>query len=71
MEDVDELIHKFREYKLTHPNISHFWITYLEFKKKNIEHMLNQGHSVISQIEKSKDIEPDDLINMLMIKMII
>ncbi len=85
--DFDTLIHKFKENSLTHPNISRFWITYLELKKKSYEILLDQGLSVIEQIhpcdiieedsnnanEKNiiKDIEIKDLINMMIIKMIL
>ena len=35
--NFDTLINKFKENSLTHPNISRFWITYLELKKKSYE----------------------------------
>jgi hypothetical protein len=85
--NFDTLIHKFKENSITHPNISHFWITYLELKKKSFETLLEQGLSVIEQIrplaaeeiedininERNiiKDIEIKDLINMMIIKMIL
>jgi hypothetical protein len=49
--NFETLIHKFKENSITHPNISHFWVTYLELKKKSFETLLEQGLSVISQIQ--------------------
>ena len=81
--NFDTLINKFKENSLTHPNISRFWITYLELKKKSYEMLLEQGLSVIEQIQPCdsileedsnnaiKDIEIKDLINMMIIKMIL
>jgi hypothetical protein len=71
MEDVERLIHKFKEYEETHPNIAKFWITYLEVKKKSIEGIIEQGYSVVSQLENKNDMELEDLINMMMVKMTI
>jgi hypothetical protein len=64
--NFDTLIHKFKENSITHPNISRFWITYLELKKKSFETLLEQGLSVIEQIkplphtEESLDQDHDD-----------
>ena len=81
--NFDTLFNKFKENSLTHPNISRFWITYLELKKKSYEMLLEQGLSVIEQIQPCdsileedsnnaiKDIEIKDLINMMIIKMIL
>jgi hypothetical protein len=85
LSNFDTLINKFKENSLTHPNISRFWITYLELKKKSFEMLLEQGLSVIEQIQPCdritedsnananaiKDIEMKELINMMIIKMIL
>jgi hypothetical protein len=71
---IEQLISKFKEYEDTHPNIVCFWVTYLELKKKNRECILDQGHSILAQIqgeEKIKDIDINDLVTMMLIKMIL
>ena len=71
---VDQLITKFKEYEETHPNIVYFWVTYLELKKKNRENIIGQGETVLQQIqgdEKIKDIDINDLVNMMLFKMIL
>ena len=55
--NFETLIHKFKENSITHPNISHFWVTYLELKKKSFETLLEQGLSVISQIQPINKME--------------
>ena len=57
--NFDILINKFKENSLTHPNISRFWITYLELKKKSFEMLLEQGLSVIEQIQPCDRNEDD------------
>ena len=61
--NFDILINKFKENSLTHPNISRFWITYLELKKKSFEMLLEQGLSVIEQIQPRDSIVEDSNIN--------
>ena len=61
--NFDILINKFKENSLTHPNISRFWITYLELKKKSFEMLLEQGLSVIEQIQPRDNIVEDSNIN--------
>ena len=58
--NFDTLIHKFKENSITHPNISRFWITYLELKKKSFETLLEQGLSVIEQIKPLPDTDSLD-----------
>ena len=61
--NFDTLINKFKENSLTHPNISRFWITYLELKKKSFEMLLEQGLSVIEQIQPRDSIAEDSNAN--------
>ena len=61
--NFDTLINKFKENSITHPNISRFWITYLELKKKSFEMLLEQGLSVIEQIQPRDSIVEDSNIN--------
>jgi hypothetical protein len=61
--NFDILINKFKENSLTHPNISRFWITYLELKKKSFEMLLEQGLSVIEQIQPRDNIAEDSNAN--------
>lgn len=62
--NFDTLINKFKENSLTHPNISRFWITYLELKKKSFEMLLEQGLSVIEQIQPCDSIVEDSNANI-------
>jgi len=61
--NFDTLINKFKENSITHPNISRFWITYLELKKKSFEMLLEQGLSVIEQIQPRDSIVEDSIAN--------
>ena len=73
MEEIDTLIHQFKTQALIHPNISQVWITYLEKKKAKLNQLLNQGQSVLAQLQllndDVKDIELKDLMNILLVKM--
>ena len=73
MEEIDTLIHQFKTQALIHPNISQVWITYLEKKKAKLNQLLNQGQSVLAQLQllndDVKDIELKDLMNVLLVKM--
>ena len=72
-EELDTLITRFKRQALIHPNISQLWITYLEKKKEKLNQLLNQGQSVLAQLEllndDVKDIELKDLMNVLLVKM--
>jgi len=72
-EELDTLITQFKRQALIHPNISHLWINYLEKKKEKLNKLLNQGQSVLAQLEllndDVKDIELKDLMNVLLVKM--
>lgn len=73
-EEFDILINKFKEQEKIHPNISRFWITYLENKKKIFIDLFAHSEYVLSKLQASndvKDIEMKDLINMMLVKMII
>jgi len=73
MEEIDTLITRFKTQALIHPNISQVWITYLEKKKAKLNQLLNQGQSVLAQLQllndDVKDIELKDLMNVLLVKM--
>lgn len=73
MEEIDTLIQEFKTQALIHPNISHLWINYLEKKKEKLNQLLNQGQSVLHQLQllndDVKDIELKDLMNVLLVKM--
>jgi hypothetical protein len=72
-EELDTLITRFKRQALIHPNISQLWISYLEKKKEKLNQLLNQGQSVLAQLEllndDVKDIELKDLMNVLLVKM--
>jgi hypothetical protein len=72
-EELDTLITRFKRQALIHPNISQLWINYLEKKKEKLNQLLNQGQSVLAQLEllndDVKDIELKDLMNVLLVKM--
>jgi len=75
MEEIDSLIQKFKTQALIHPNISHLWINYLEKKKEKLNQLLNQGQSVLNQLQllnddDVKDLELKDLMNVLLVKML-
>ena len=74
MEEIDTLIQEFKTQALIHPNISQLWINYLEKKKEKLNQLLNQGQSVLHQLQllnddDVKDIELKDLMNVLLVKM--
>jgi hypothetical protein len=75
MEEINTLIQEFKTQALIHPNISHLWINYLEKKKEKLNQLLNQGKSVLDQLQllndddDVKDIELKDLMNVLLVKM--
>jgi hypothetical protein len=72
-EELDTLITQFKRQALIHPNISQLWINYLEKKKEKLNKLLNQGQSVLAQLQllndDVKDIELKDLMNVLLVKM--
>lgn len=75
MEEIDTLIQEFKTQALIHPNISQLWINYLEKKKEKLNQLLNQGKSVLHQLQllndddDVKDLELKDLMNVLLVKM--
>ena len=67
---VDSILERFKHYRISHPNLAHCWLAYLELKKRHYSEMdLSQGCRVLACIENGyPDLNRNDMIRLLLYK---
>jgi hypothetical protein len=74
--NIDNYIEQFKSYRITHPNLSDCWISYLGLKKRHYEQFpqtfeANQCAHVLQKLaEGGRDFEKDELILLTLYKFI-
>jgi hypothetical protein len=68
--DVTALINEFHLYRTSHPNLSDFWMAYLELKKEHCgETLAKQAEEALAAIRNGQaDLQMRDIISLLMYK---
>lgn len=71
VDNIDFYINMFKQYTITHPNLSHIWIDYLELKKRHYEEIdKEQCRRAIERLGKGdfEDLKSEDIIRLLIYK---
>jgi hypothetical protein len=67
---IDTIIERFKTYRMSHPNLSQCWLSYLELKKRHYDDFdLSEGERVLSFIENGcTDLNRNDMIRLFLYK---
>ena len=67
---INYILNKFNLYQISHPTISHLWLSYLELKKKNYdENTIKQCFYVLNLLESGQqDLKEKDIVSLLLYK---
>jgi hypothetical protein len=70
---IDQLMAQFETYRITHPNLTQCWVSYLGLKKKHYEahsYVLIQCKNVLSKLSGGlmADLDKDDLLRIILYK---
>ena len=65
---LDAILDNFNNYRISHPNLSHCWLSYLELKKRNYSEIdLSQCKKVLTMIENGcTDLNRNDMVRLLL-----
>ena len=67
---IDTIIERFKTYSISHPNLSHCWVAYLELKKRHYADFdLSEGERVLACIENGcTDLKRNDMVRLFLYK---
>jgi len=67
---INYILNKFNLYQISHPTISHLWLSYLELKKRNYnENTIKQCFYVLNLLESGQqDLKEKDIVSLLLYK---
>lgn len=66
MDELETLIDKFILKQNTHPQLSLFWINYLQIRKKRMNNIINQGNQLLQDIDSHGDISVEEMTRVYM-----
>tara|TARA_Y100000389_G_scaffold100138_1_gene96905 strand:+ start:2285 stop:2509 length:225 start_codon:yes stop_codon:yes gene_type:complete len=56
MDELTELINKFKNKKNSNPELAKFWINYLEIKIEHFNNIINQANNTIANIDNHPEL---------------
>ena len=65
-ETIDSLINKFKNYTISHPNISKLWIETLELLKNKNENLITQSLHTLSLLD-NKEVNDLDINSIILL----
>ena len=61
MNELNQLIQNFEQYKISHPNISNVWILFLTYKLNKINNIISQANFVLNKLTNTNDFTIDQI----------
>jgi hypothetical protein len=66
--EIERLMDGFKEKMDTHPELSSVWYNYLRNQNEKMKNLINQGKSVINNMENVSDISVQSIILSLLLE---